>query len=188
MALEVEAKVKVDSHDAVRQRLRALGARWVSRVLESNHIFDTADRTLLAGGRGLRVRAYVEGEGEVPSAAMTYKGPVHDSKLKVREEIQTAVDDADAAIALLQSLGFVEAVSFEKRRETWQLGDCTIELDELPHLGCYVEIEGPGEPAIEDLLARLELAALTRIRESYIALLVNHCRGHDLPATQISFR
>jgi len=187
MPLEVEAKVKVDSHDAVRERLRTLGARWVSRVLESNHIFDTADRTLLAGGRGLRVRAYPQGEGEVPPAAMTYKGPVRDSRLKVREEIQTAVDDAGAAIALLKSLGFVEAVRFEKRRETWHLGDCTIELDELPHLGCYVEIEGPDEPTIEDLLRRLGLDALARIRESYVALLVGYCNDHNLPISEFVF-
>ena len=33
--MEIEAKLKVDSHDGVRARLKAVGATFVGRVLET---------------------------------------------------------------------------------------------------------------------------------------------------------
>ena len=42
MPLEIEAKLKVDSHAAVQAKLRAVGAERLGQVLETNHIFDNA--------------------------------------------------------------------------------------------------------------------------------------------------
>ncbi|HOW73217.1 MAG TPA: class IV adenylate cyclase [Phycisphaerae bacterium] len=186
MPLEVEAKLKVDDHAAVRERLRALGALCQGQVTETNRIFDSPDRTLLAGGRGLRVRSSVTADGRT-LGTLTYKGPLRPSDLKSREEIETKLEDPQATAAILTALGFVEVVRFEKRRESWHLGDCHIELDEVPYLGCYVEIEGPGEPAIRRVQADLGLAQRTHIPSSYIALLAKHCRAHDLPTLPITF-
>jgi len=91
------------------------------------------------------------------------------------------------AAGILAALGFIEAIRFEKRRETWQLDGCHVELDEVPHLGCYVEIEGPDEPTIRRIQADLGLADRPFILSSYIALLVKYCRAHDLPTTSILF-
>jgi adenylate cyclase, class 2 len=180
--LEIEAKFKVDSHDAIRLRLQALGAFRVGMVREINHIFDDAGRSLLASDRGLRVREHVVLDGRVAPAALTYKGRRLDSALKVREEIETTIGDAAAACRILAALGFVETVTFEKRRETWTLGDCEVELDELPFLGAYVELEGPDEAAIERLRGALGLQGAESLRASYIALLVERCTrtGHDV--------
>ena len=118
---------------------------------------------------------------------MTYKGPISDSRLKSRPEIQFRVDDGTSALAFLVALGFVEAVVFEKRRETWQLGDCHIELDELPHLGTYVEIEGPSESAIAAAQRAIGLDHIPHEPRSYIALLLDHCRRHNLPPDPLRF-
>ena len=40
---------------------------------------------------------------------------------------------------------------------SWKLGGCTVELDELPHLGTFVEIEGPSEAAILKVRDQLQL-------------------------------
>ena len=186
MPLEVEAKLKVDDHTAVRERLRAMGASCFGQVTETNRIFDSADRTLLAGGRGLRVRASVTADGRT-LGTLTYKGPLRPGDLKSRDEIETRLEDPHAAAAILTALGFVEAVCFEKRRETWQLGGCHVDLDEVPHLGCYVEIEGSDEPAIRRVQADLGLAHLAHIPSSYIALLVKHCRANGLTTMPIVF-
>ncbi|NLX13443.1 MAG: CYTH domain-containing protein [Phycisphaerales bacterium] len=74
MGLEVEAKLKVDTHHSLRERLIALGALCASRVLETNHIFDNADRSLLAGDRGLRVREYRTVVGQASSSTLTQSG------------------------------------------------------------------------------------------------------------------
>ncbi|MBI4579547.1 MAG: class IV adenylate cyclase [Planctomycetes bacterium] len=186
MPLEIEAKIKVDSFDAVRARLVELGAERLCRVLETNRILDTADRRLLSSGRGLRIRT-CEGEGTVPPATLTYKGPQQAGALKVREELETGLDDPAAAIAILGGLGFEPALVFQKRRETWRLPEVTIELDELPRLGCYVEIEGPDEPAVTRTQTALGLAAEPLIRTSYIALLIDHARANGLPHDRVVF-
>ena len=187
MGLEVEAKLKVDTHQPLRDRLTALGARCSGRVSETNHIFDNADRVLLAGDRGLRVRECRTVEGPAPSATLTYKGPRRDAEYKQREEIEIAVDPPAETLALLAALGFVEVFRFEKRRETWRLNDCLIELDELPYLGCFVEIEAPRAESIRQMQELMGLGELRHIPKSYIALLVQYCREHGLPGRQIVF-
>jgi adenylate cyclase class 2 len=187
MPLEIEAKLKVDSHDSLRTRLKELGALRLGYVLEANHIFDNAQRTLLAGGQGLRVRSCRSLEDPSTKASLTFKGPRLESDLKVREEINIHIDDAPAACQFLEALGYIEFLYFEKRRETWHLGECHIELDQLPHLGKYVEIEGPNQEQVRQTKELLELHNLPTINKSYIALLVTYCQQQSIPPTRITF-
>lgn len=181
MPLEVEAKLKVSDHEGVRRELRIAGATLTGEVLEINRIFDSADGSLRAGGRGLRVRICRERGGRILRTILTYKGPQLPSNLKAREEIQVEVADPTAMTSLLAALGFVEILRFEKHRESWHLRDCSIELDELPHLGRFVEIEGPDEQSIHHIQTTLGLGNLPHIPDTYIAMLVRHCRKHGLP-------
>lgn len=187
MPLEIEAKLKVESHATVREKMRTLGAIQLGQVLETNYIFDNAERTLLAGDSGLRIRTTQTETREHRGAILTYKGPRQDSTFKSRQEIQVHIDDAAAAQQMLEALGFIEAVRFEKRRESWQLDACRVELDELPYLGVYVEIEGPDEAAVSRAQNELGLGGIAHIRESYIALLVHHCKQQNRSPLDIMF-
>ena len=95
MALEIEAKIKVDSCAGARTRLGELGARRVYDVLETNELYDTSDQQLFRRGCGLRIRT-CQGEGDVPRPALTHKGPQQAGLLKSRDEIETEVTDAAA--------------------------------------------------------------------------------------------
>lgn len=114
MPTEIEAKLKVESHNEIRSRLAA-GATPAGAVLETNIIFDNAARSFLAEDRGLRVRSFDVIEGPDRPPELTYKGPRQAGSLKTREEIELTVSDADAARSLLTELGFVQALTFEKR-------------------------------------------------------------------------
>ena len=81
----------------------------------------------------------------------------------------------------------VEAVRFEKWRETWRLQGCRIELDEVPYLGCYIEIEGAAERAVRQAQETLGFGAEPVIRDSYIGLLVDYCSRHGLSPTALTF-
>src|SRR5262245_38106610 len=123
MAIELEAKVRVDDFAPVQRRLAELGARRTTYRLERNTYFDTADRKLLAGDQGLRIRSIaplnelgVISDGP-SSHVVTFKGPQVGEGLKQRKEIEFSVDDADSAVELLRKLGFVPYLGFEKRRE-----------------------------------------------------------------------
>ncbi len=185
MALEIEAKLKVVSHQMVRRQLRAMGATCVGTVLETNIIFDDAARSLLAGDRGLRVRRIDPIDGEAPPATLTYKGAKDPSALKQRQEIEVAVDDPDTACELLRALGFVEVLCFQKRRETWVWQQCRVELDLLPYLGRFIEIEAPETADVLTTQNELGLAGEPVIADSYIALLADYCRDRRLPFDRI---
>ena len=171
MALEIEAKIKVDSHDDVRARLRELGATYIGKVRETNRILDNKKKLLGKAGCGLRIRRIDVLDGDPGSSSMTYKGPVQPSDLKVRPEINIGITDADAAARLFESLGFEPFVTFEKIRESWQLSDCRIELDEVPLLGKFVEIEGPAEADVTRAKSDLGFASAEIITQSYVKML-----------------
>ena len=186
--LEIEAKLKVDSLDSIRERLASRGASFVYRVLEENHIFDTADGSLRSAGRGLRVRRCRTLAGESPADTMTFKGPRQPGPFKRREEINLRVDCGESACALLDGLGCVEIMRFEKRRETWELAGCEVALDEVPHLGFFVEIEGQDAESVRRVQRELGLQDAGHIPDSYISLLYEYCRGHGLDVRTIIFQ
>lgn len=182
MPIEIEIKLKVDHLAPVRDRLRQIGAQRVGEVMETNIFFDTYERSLLASDCGLRIRRshdLTNHGGE--KLVLTYKGPRAEGDVKRREEVEVSLDSIDAAVAILERLGYDRMLTFEKRRESWILDDCKIELDQLPHLGSYVEIECPGEYAIHRVREKLGLATVKAVEQTYADLVSHHLsdRGQD---------
>ena len=182
MALETEAKIKVADHQALRNQLDQLGAECLGRCFEVNTYFDTPDQQMLASDRGLRLRCTEQ------KTVLTYKGPQQPGPYKQREEIQTTVGDAAATRALLEHLGFGQSLLFEKRRERWHLDHCRIELDTVPELGCYVEIEGPNPTEIAQVIERLELDGAEVIKKPYPILLLEHFKQTGRRCTEVRFQ
>jgi adenylate cyclase class 2 len=187
MAVEIEAKLRVDDHEAVRARLRAAGAAAQKKVMETNIFFDTEDRSLLAADKGLRLRVNHDLGNDSRTCIITYKGPRLHGPLKSREEIEVTVDSEPAAALLLERLGFARMLTFAKRRESWRLGGCQVELDELPCLGTFVEIEGPGEAEILHVKSLLHLTAAPPITASYVAMLMTYLQEHGIASRRITF-
>jgi len=173
MSVETELKTRVESHEAVRAQLARARAVFVRCVLETNRLFDDDDGRLYRDGCGLRVRSVEALDGDGGAATITFKGPRQSGMYKVREELESAVGDPAAVCALLDRLGYRERIVFEKRRETWRLGDCTVELDTLPRLGCFVEIEGPDEAAVTDVASRIGLGDAGPIMDSYVSMVAD---------------
>jgi adenylate cyclase class 2 len=180
MPLEIEVKLRVESHEVVRRELRSLGAESLGCVLESNSILDRPDGSLRRRGCGLRIRESRSEEDGGTTATLTMKGPVHEGAVKTREELEVRVDDADRTAQLFGALGFAPVLRYQKRRESWRLGLCRIELDEPPHIGLFVEIEGPSEQAIRAVQTDLGLGDLRHESASYIHMLTAYCREHGI--------
>ncbi len=194
MAFETEGKFRVDSHQPVRERLQALGAQFVACVLETNRIFDRPDGSLRRRGCGLRIRSAVSEEAATDwkvgptaqvgptmhPATLTFKGPVVAGTFKSREELEVQISDAETAAHMLGLLGFVPILSYQKRRESWRLDDCRIELDEPAQIGLFVEIEGPDESAIRRLQVDLGLKGAAHVRSSYVRMLAAYCDEHGI--------
>ena len=188
MNLEIEIKLKVDALAPIRARLTECGGELASRVLETNHIFDRPDRSLLHADQGLRVRAVSSREAPMaPSATLTFKGPRQAGDFKTRPELEVTIGDAQTTCAILDALGYECVMRFEKRRETWRLDACRVELDELPNLGSFVEIEGPSQDAVERARTTLNLAAVQVEPSTYIALLIDDAHKHGRSPHEIRF-
>jgi len=172
MPIEMEAKLKVDRLEPTRRRLQDLGARRLGNHLETNALYDTADTALEKKDEGLRIRHRRNLDDQSEDVILTFKGPGQPGAFKNRLEIETRVTDANAIAGILNALGYREGFSFQKKRESWELEACHVELDEIPHLGSFVEIEGANETIILDLQRRLGLKGIPTIKKSYIGLLL----------------
>jgi adenylate cyclase class 2 len=150
MAHEIEVKFKVDSHRPIRRAINSLGAKYVATIVQEDSYYDTPDQALLANQSGLRVREIKvlrSAPGARPNGQpiLTYKGPLQvGRKAKVRREIETPLETPDSIKQILQALGHHLILSCQIRRTSYRLGRCLIELDELPLLGTFVEVEGPS--------------------------------------------
>lgn len=187
MPVEIEAKIKVDDFAAVRANLAEHHGVRVKSVVESNAFFDTEDRSLQAADKGLRVRSARNAADGSEECTATFKGPRMLSALKSRHEIEVSVNDFAAAVELLKALGFVQVLLFEKRRETWVLAGCKVELDELPLLGCYVEIEGPNETTIRVVQQALGLGTRPNVKTAYVGLLISHLQDLGVADRTVRF-
>ena len=136
MAFEIEKKYPLTAKrdSALRERLGGAGATYEGLSNEENTIYrgGVLDET----GGVVRIRR-VDGK-----ALLTFKRRVegeHEAKTQIEHESEIA--NADAVADILHELGLRPVLVYEKRRETWKLGDAEVVLDELP-FGLYMEIEG----------------------------------------------
>jgi adenylate cyclase class 2 len=188
MPIEIEAKLKVETFKPLIAALAAHGATHISDQIETDSFFDTKDRQLLAADKGLRLRISHDLRTNQKHFLLTHKGPVGHGPLKKREETETTVGNPDVMTRLLQQLGFILWLRYQKRRQSWKLDACKVELDEIPHLGRFVEIEGPTDDAVNNVREKLGLNSLTPIKASYVAMLTAYLqeRGQNLTDVPLS--
>ena len=188
MAVEIEIKLKVDHLAPVRDRLRQIGAKLIGEVMETNTFFDTPDRALLASDCGLRLRRSRNCATKAEKLIATYKGPRGEGQVKKREEIEVAVDQQQPTEQLFERLGYVRQLSFEKRRETWRIDKCVVELDSLPELGSFVEIEGATEADVMKIREKLGLASVPAVTPTYADLVAHHLSDRGNRETSLAFK
>lgn len=191
LPIEIEAKVRVAAFEPIVARLGEHGAVHVADMLEDNIFFDTPDHALRRGDRGLRLRTIRTSAGGEPAGdhrcVMTCKGPRAPGPMKQREEIELGVAGLDDAVAMLAALGYEPTLRFEKRRTRYRLGDCLVELDELPYLGRFVEIEGPSESSVAAAQRSLGLDGHPPVTDGYATMLHAHASERGLGLDHIGF-
>jgi len=185
MTLEIEVKLACDDLDRLRNAGYELKLEK-PRHFEDNWLLDFPDESLFKQGAALRVRS-VNGRGTV-----TYKGIVketHESRLKVREEIETNVTDPQRMIELFERLGFRRSFRYQKYRTgysvTHQNAAFKVVLDETP-MGRFIEIEGDEA----DVLKALDAAGFSTddiIKQSYPELQEARCRARGVPLEDLVF-
>ena len=182
MAAIVEREVKLVFRDAeeARHAILAAGAEPLrGRRLQEDCLLDTADDDLYRRRCVLRVRM------ECGKTLLTFKGPVQDSSMKLREELETMIGDGLLLLRVLEELGFRVWFRYQKYREEFAHEDVVVALDETP-VGTFVEIEG-SEKGIHDMAAALARKPDDYVLDSYRGLFVKRCERQGLPITDMLF-
>ena len=170
--IEVEKKFRLTKRqrDAVLKRLPEVGAELEGEDFEENTLF--SGDMLEMGSSVLRLRR-VNGR-----ATLTYKKRLSSSSsIKQQREEETVVDDPEAMEAILVSLGFTPALVYEKRRQTWKLGNTEVVIDVLP-FGLFMEIEGRVSD-IKSVERKLGLKGLKAEGLTYPQLTAKHGKVYD---------
>lgn len=165
--IEIEKKYRltVDERDQVLRRLRDAGAEDRGVKFEENTIYGGG--SLERGRSVLRLRRVGE------KALLTYKERyTRESAVKHQREDETEVEDPAAMAAILDALGFKPVLVYEKRRQTWVLGETEVVIDELP-FGLFMEVEG-DEDAIIAAEQTLGIDGLTAEHDTYPQLTEQH--------------
>ena len=178
--IETEVKFHLSDPDRLRDRLLALGARSRGRRHEHNLRFDDPDGRLTRAHSLLRLR-------RDDACMLTFKAPVPgaDPAFKQMTEIEVRVSDHARMQAILAALGFRPVQTYEKRRESFELGATVFCLDEMP-FGHFLEIEA-GPDAIRADAERLGLRWENRILLAYLGIFELLRRHYALPFTDLTF-
>jgi adenylate cyclase class 2 len=149
MAGEIEVKVlEIDTRD-VERRLRAMGARKVFSGKVVTVMYDFPDRRLRDSDVVVRLRSmggkYILGA----KTGLTY------SRVKSAHEHELVVDDPECLENILAAIGLEPRRRFVKHRIAYALGSCHVDIDKLPGIPTYLEIEAPNQRKLFPFLERL---------------------------------
>ncbi|MFW6045678.1 MAG: class IV adenylate cyclase [Natronomonas sp.] len=175
---EVELKVRAE-HDALRERLLAMGATQSGTISQEDTYYDAPHREFAETDEALRIRREERTADGRRKTKITYKGPLVESESKTREELETHVDDGETVDSIFRRLGFDPVATVEKTRERYEHDGYTIVLDDVTGLGEFVEVETEAdvvEPARDgaiQLLSDLGLDPDRHVRTSYLGMLLS---------------
>jgi adenylate cyclase, class 2 len=178
--MEREVKLAFRDVDEARTAILAAGAEPLrARRLQEDCLLDTKDDQLFGRRCVLRVRM------ESGKTLLTFKGPVQESSMKLREELETIVGDGLLLLRVLEQLGFRVWFRYQKYREEFAREDVIVALDETP-VGVFVEIEG-SEAGIHEMASALARKPDDYVLDSYRGLFVKHCQRNGLPVSDMLF-
>lgn len=153
METEIERKYIKQDHNALRKKLKKLGAKLVKPerlMIRAN--YDYPDKRLAKEHDGW-VRIRDEGD----KVTLSYKQS-DDKSLHGTQEVNIKIDSFEKAHEFLNAIGLSNRKALqETKRESWVLDGVQIELDTWPWLSPFVELEAPSQEALEKVATKLEL-------------------------------
>lgn len=151
MKTEIEAKWLNIDVEALRVKLKAVGARLVhaERLMRRKNL-DFPGKPLERVGGWVRVRD----EGD--RVTLSYK-QLNDRSLHGTKEVTVVVDDFERTCEFLHDIGLCEFAVQETKREAWKHGPVEITVDTWPWIPTFVEIEGETEDLVRGEAERLGL-------------------------------
>ena len=146
MAIEIEVKILNVVPLEIMERLERAGAQSMGEWFVETRVFDFPDRRLLSAGGYVRIR------NEGTQWHCTYKKKISQDQAKTMLEMDMQVSDPQTACEIFKALGLEIVLCFEKKRRHYEYEDWVFDLDELPGVPPYLEIEASSWEEIERAL------------------------------------
>lgn len=180
---ELEIKIQIPSHDfkAVYANCVSKLGQPISHLLQLDEYYDTPDGQLKKQDLVIRIRSH----GHKKTIALKSPRIELKSGMNSRIELEFLSAEGEEVHKQLQNQGLLPNESSEKERWTFQYNDCEIVLDKLPFIGSFVEIEGPSEESILEIVKLLNLSTYPIIRQNYGELMKAKFRDLHLPTNLI---
>ncbi|MDO5146524.1 MAG: class IV adenylate cyclase [Eubacteriales bacterium] len=181
--IEVEVKLPIHRRRTIEKGLLALGFKPGFLIRESDLYFNGGGHDFMRSDEALRIRESENLSTASSSAFLTYKGPKLDAVSSTRKELETKLENADAGRQILSALGYQSLAPVEKLRQYYHREDMTACVDQVEHLGSFLELEilvedeSQREHAlkkIEALLLDLDCRMEDTTRYSYLFMLQHH--------------
>jgi adenylate cyclase class 2 len=158
--LEIEMKFRVDDFTPIIEHLAKWHATRHAPKIEVDHYYNAPDRDFRQTDEAFRLRRINAVN------LITYKGPKETGPTKTRTEIEVPLQEGDAVatdyLRVLEKLGYRATAIVRKRRteysfqrDGFSLHAC---LDDVDHVGRYVEIEVVAPPEHRDAAQKVILA------------------------------
>lgn len=182
-----ELEVKVHLHSPqhfkeVFETCQKLYGAPTSHLLQSDEYYDTPDRELQQKDLVIRIRT-IDGKKIIALKSPRVKLP---SGISDRVELEFAAAEGHSVTLQLEHQGLKVFEASEKERWTFVDNDIEIVFDLLPFIGAFVEVEGPSEEVIHEVLRSLGLSPEGAIGKNYSELLrakFEELGLHNIPAT-----
>ena len=153
MTFEVELKARLSQPELIEAQAAQLGVFEAESFKEDVYFRRREDTSILPEDR-YRLRR------ESGRAVVTFKQLVDAGGVEVNEEIEFGVDDAHAFFQFADRFGFEPFVVKRKKSRVYRIGRARVELNEVEHLGYFMEIEILCDDAAFVPVARTEIARL----------------------------
>ena len=178
---ETEVKFYVRNLKKIELRLLVLKAQLIQpRVHEVNYRYDTPEGSLRAREHVLRLRSDT-------NAILTFKG--HSDLVDgvfSRIEWETTIGDLETGKRILEALGYVQFMVYEKYRAIYEINNCHVMLDELPY-GDFVEIESPDVSDIHKTALQLGLDFESAVGAGYVKMYDSYNSKYGIPHSDLTF-
>mgnify|MGYP003418922467 CR=1 FL=1 len=152
---EIEVKFLEIDHAELQAKLVSLGAEKTGEYFYKVKAYDYSDKRLGKENAWVRLR----GDGTQVNLCYKQRQGVSADRLRDQgmKEIEVMVDNFEKADQFLASVGLIEKFVEDKRRIRYMFEGVEIDLDEVPLLPPYLELEGPSWEDLERVALMLGL-------------------------------
>ena len=168
MHTEYEVRVLEIDIEKVKKKLEKVGATFEWDLLQRRFVYDFIPKV---DGKWIRLRT----NGE--KSTLTIKNVVT-SKIDGTQELEIQVDDFEKTNLILNELGYQAKGYQENRRVQYTYKGCEIDIDYWPKIPTYLEIEGPSEDIVYEVLQDLGFSKEDSTTRDVEGIYLDY--GHDL--------